>query len=176
MIKFKNDNLTQAATAFNIILKSRYIEILLIQKLNEFDRRHTNVSKLIIHDMVLLYKDSFNPVLKKYRPANPWSKAYATTYTGNYNLIEINSRRFNRPWQSLAGIIAHEWGHCLEYYVKKVESDPRCKNYFFNHGVGIKGNYPGGKENTFQYWLGTQIKLMLNSFDSYDEFVEKFNK
>lgn len=167
MIKFQNENLDQAKTAFNIILNSKYMEILLIQKLNEFDRRYTNVSKDIIHDMISQFKNEFDPILKIYRPRNPWSKAYATTYTGNFKLIKINSRRFDRPFSSLAGTIAHEWGHCLEYYVKTIFPD-----YYFNHG----DNSSSGKDNTFQYWLGVQVKLTLSKFDSYDEFILKFNK
>lgn len=166
MIKFKNENLNQAIYAFNLLLSSAFIENLIKNKMDEFDQRYTNIEKSIIADLLFTYKNEFKPTIKLYRPFWRWSKAYATTYTGNYSLIKINSRKINRSFPSLAGTICHEWGHCFEYYVKTVFPE-----YYFNHG----NNSSVGKENTFQYWIGNQLRSELMKYDSFKSFKTAFN-
>ena len=162
MVITYQDKLTKGACSFNILLNNGFIEKMLALKLLEFDPEYTNVAKEIISTMIGDYKHSFSPKVKLYRPWNPFSSAMATTYTGNFKLIKLNKRRLNRSWQSISGSIAHEWGHCLEYYINR-----RYPEYIFNHG----NNSPVGKENTFQYWLGVQVKLELMKYGSYDEFA-----
>jgi len=165
MINLDNKKLEQGINAFNLLLSSKFLENIIENKVDEFESKHTNVSKYLLSTLLSELKNNFQPVVKTYRPWNRWSKAYATTYTGNYNLIKINSRRFNRPWYSLAGTVAHEWGHCFEYFTRKM-----YKTYKFNHG----NNSSIGKDNTFQYWLGRQVKLELMKYESYDDFFKAF--
>jgi hypothetical protein len=91
----------------------------------------------------------FTATVQLYRPWNVFTSAYATTYTGNFNYIGLNARKLNRSIGSICGSIAHEWGHCFEYYLQSKGFQIRL-----NHG----DNSPVGKEDTFQYWLGRAVK------------------
>lgn len=91
----------------------------------------------------------FCPEVKLKRFWNPFTSAYATTYTGNYKYIGLNRKKLNRSVASICGSIAHEWGHCLEYYISN-----NVRNFELNHG----DNNPVGKDNTFQYILGRAVK------------------
>jgi len=150
MIKI-TDKVVQASTIFNDLLKSGVIEGMVREMPESLD--NANVSSDMIADFVALYMESFSTKVRTYRPWNPWSAAIATTYTGNFSLIKLNSRRLERSVPSIIGSIAHEWGHCLEYYVKS-----RTPHYFFNHG----SNSPVGKDNTFQYRLGRMVESYLD--------------
>lgn len=116
---------------------------------------YANVTASQIADFIDLHYKDFACRVNLYRTRWPWSKAYATTYTGNYNYIGLNTRKLNRSMESIAGSIAHEWGHCLEYYTKKNSSI----TVYFNHG----DNSPVGKDNTFQYWLGRFVKSFIEA-------------
>lgn len=161
MIKSNLSDTDIAILLFNK-MQDRGIIQELISQFPSLDKRYTKgitVDYLSYQSFVL--KNSFHVEVELWRPWNPWSAAYATTYTGNYNLIKLNSRRLKRAagWlnlASIAGSIAHEWGHCLEYYYRK-EIDP---NVFFNHG----DNSSVGKDNTFQYLLGRAVKKYLENY------------
>lgn len=168
MITTRNKKLRNATEIFNILLSSRYLENLIDRKLSEFDEDYTDTSKEVIATLVASHKKDFNTKLITFRPWNLWfSSIKATTYSGNYELIRVNKYNIS-CWQSLVGTIGHEWGHCFEYYIKQLFPDRRFK---FDHG-GPGGNSPDGKENTFQYWLGSMIKLEMLRYKSYTHFME----
>lgn len=127
----------------------------IVESMVSLDTRYTvNTDR----EGVALYTEQLTEFIvdvELYRSRNPWSRAYATTYTGNYNLIKLNSRRLNRSIASVCGSIAHELGHCLEYYIR--ERVPMVK---FNHG----DNSPVGKDTTFQYQLGRGVKTYVEEF------------
>lgn len=133
----------------NYLLAKGVIENIIKSK-EQYDPRYTNARTDVIIDLV--FKKNLLPIpdVQVYKPkAWRFSRALATTYTGNYNYIGLNYYKLNRSVASICGSIAHEWGHCLEYRVRSVYS-----GIFFNHG----DNSPVGKQNTFQYYLGKQVK------------------
>lgn len=161
MIKFKMTDVQKSCLIFNYLLKKNIIIDLVKNKKDEFDSKYTNVSKNTIGNFLLTRSNNFSPEVKTYTPKWLWSSAYATTYSGNYNYIGLNSRKLNRNISSIVGSIAHEWGHCFEYYIQKEHE----KQTFFNHG----DNSPIGKDNTFQYWLGREVKRYVQ--DNLDELL-----
>lgn len=110
------------------------------------DMEYTNVNPEFIADH--LYMADFFTGLDYYKPWWPWSAAYAMVKSGNYSRMYLSSRKLSRPIESLAGSIAHEWGHCLEFWWKKHMN----KDHYFNHGDNTR------KDNTFQYQLGMRVK------------------
>ena len=165
MIRIPNNHdvkLSYASISFNTLLMD-FIGRKVYEKQNPFDERYTNVSNEIISNYIYKFQDFFQTNVAYWRPWYVFTKAYASTYSGNYELIRINSRKLDRSWQSIAGTLAHEWGHCLEYYINK------CYNYnaVFNHG----DNSPIDKENTFQYWLGSIVETELNKFETFQDFL-----
>jgi hypothetical protein len=89
--------------------------------------------------------------LKFWKPWNPWSKALAMVKSGDYSTLYLNVRKLDRSVASLTGSIAHEWGHCLEFWWKTWVDD----EHFFNHGDNRR------KPNTFQYQLGERVKAWI---------------
>ena len=152
MIKSNLSDIDRAIMLFNSLLVGGVIEEI-IEDFPKLDTEYTNQDKEKIIFYVDSFYNSFKVNVQTYRPWNPWSAAYATTYTGNYNLIKLNSRKLNRSLASICGTIAHEWGHCLEYYVKSIN-----KEVYFNHG----DNSPVGKDYTFQYLLGRRVKRYID--------------
>lgn len=92
--------------------------------------------------------------LKFYKPWYPWSKAYAATISGNYSMLKLSTRKLDREIESLCGSIAHEWGHCWEFFFKQYV-DVRVE---FNHGDNTR------KDNTFQYQLGIRVKKYVKEY------------
>lgn len=161
MVKINLSDFEISALVFNRLLNDKVLPTLIDEKETEFDSEYTNLSKNIIMNFVSLRADNFSPLVTTYRPKWIFSKAYATTYTGNYNYIGLNSRRLNRSIASIVGSIAHEWGHCFEYYLK----DKHEPDLVMNHG----DNSSVGKDNTFQYWLGRAVKRYVE--DNLDELL-----
>jgi len=151
MIKSNLSDVQKATLIFNVVLDM--IPALISQREEEFDKAYTTVSKEGLSNLAYTYRHSFSPSISIYRPFNVFTSAYATTYSGNYKYIGLNKYKVNRSIASLCGSIAHEWGHCFEYFISKnVGSELR-----FNHG----DNSPDGKDNTFQYWLGKSVKSIV---------------
>jgi hypothetical protein len=110
------------------------------------DMRYINVDPEFIADH--LYMADFYTGLDFYTPFWPWSAAYAKVNSGNYSRMWLSTRKLDRVIESLAGSIAHEWGHCLEFWWKK----HMTSNQYFNHGDNNR------KDDTFQYQLGRRVK------------------
>tara|TARA_R110000744_G_scaffold371682_1_gene482844 strand:+ start:4254 stop:4757 length:504 start_codon:yes stop_codon:yes gene_type:complete len=139
----------KASMIFNHLLKTGAVAIL-TECMATLDPRYTkNVDRVQVASFIRDFQREFYTEVELYRSRNPWSNAYASTYTGNYNLIKLNRRKLNRSIESICGSIAHEWGHCLEYYMKT-----RFPVIEFNHG----SNSPVDKDFTFQYQLGRAVK------------------
>ena len=86
--------------------------------------------------------------VKTYRAAF-WSKAIAMFKRSDLNSIYLTTRKLNRSTASIVGTMYHEAGHASD----------AVSDFTFNHG----SNSPNGKENTFQYWIGSRAKeLALN--------------
>ena len=152
MIKSNLSDTDKAIILFNTLLADGVIKDLILG-FPDLDKKYTNCTKEVIANLLESYGDKFYPEVKLYRPWNPFSAAYATTYSGNYKLIKLNSRRLNRSLASIAGSIAHEWGHCFEYYMVSTGTA-----VYFNHG----DNSPVGKDYTFQYLLGRRVKRYID--------------
>lgn len=151
-----NTKLNDGVKLFNdLLIKGVVQKALRNQPEEKFD--YSNITRSQIADFIDAHMNDFKCEVNLYK-APFWSKALATTYTGNFNYIGINSRKANRSVESLAGSVAHEWGHCLEYFCKGASNH----KIFFNHG----DNSPIGKENTFQYWLGTFVKKWLEDISA----------
>jgi hypothetical protein len=149
MIALNLSDTTKSSMIMNQLLTDGTIETL-IKSMKPLDERYTkSVTRDLIASFVRDFQKEFTVDIELYRSRNPWSKAYAATHTGNYNLIKLNSRRLNRSIASICGSISHEWGHCLEYYIRE-----RFPVVSFNHG----DNSPVGKDTTFQYQLGRAVK------------------
>lgn len=156
MITSNLNDTTKASMMFNFLLSEGVVESL-TDNMRTLDLRYTkNVDKSRVAKFIRDFQREFCTDVELYRSRNPWSKAYATTYSGNYNLIKLNSRKLNRSLASICGSIAHEWGHCLEYYMKT-----RFPVIEFNHG----DNSPVGKEDTFQYQLGKAVKAYVEEYE-----------
>lgn len=110
------------------------------------DMRYINVDPEFIADH--LYMADFYTGLDYYTPFWPWSQAYAMVKTGRYDRMYLSTRKLDRAIDSLSGSIAHEWGHCLEFWWKKFMN----KDQYFNHGDNNR------KDDTFQYQLGMKVK------------------
>lgn len=149
-----------AKQIFNILLLDGTIARLVDNMPKQLD--YTNAETPVIHQLVAVHGNRFSPEVHLYRPWNPWSRAIATTYTGNWNYIGLNSRKINRSIPSIVGSIAHEWGHCFEYFVKSFTN-----KIYFNHG----NNSPIGKDNTFQYLLGRKVKAYVEEYS--DELLRR---
>lgn len=156
-----NKDVVLASLMFNRVLQDNILPGLVMKRGQNFDPRFTNVSYKEIAGYLHNYSKMFNTEVGLYRSKWPWSKALATTYTGNYEWLGLNTRRLDRTIPSILGSIGHEWGHCFEYFVKKNVN----AQIMFNHGTGRTGNNPEGKENTFQYWLGTEVKKIGKLFN-----------
>lgn len=160
MMQLNLKDIDKAKIVFNHMLKVGDIEDI-IRGMRELDPQYTSWANTQgIAQWVEDLKESFSTEVTLYRPWNRWSSAYATTYTGNYKKIKLNQYKISRSVASLAGSIAHEWGHCFEYFVR--EGDSKIE---FNHG----GNSPVGKEDTFQYQLGKMVKEYIKG--QGDEFL-----
>lgn len=162
MVKINLSNVEISALVFNQLLKNNVLKKLVDEKTSEFDQTYTSVKKSVISNWLMLRANNFSPVVSVYRPKWFLSKAYATTYTGNYNYIGLNTYKLNRSIASIVGSIAHEWGHCFEYYLKEAHQPDLVMNHGDNSSVG--------KENTFQYWLGRQVKRYAE--DNLDELLQ----
>jgi hypothetical protein len=149
------DKATVASQIFNILLRDGTIANLIDHMPKMLD--YTNCTTAVIHQSCVVHGDRFGPVVETYRPWNRWSSAQAKTYTGNYSYIGLNSRRLNRSVPSVVGSVAHEWGHCFEYFMRE-QSNGRMG---FNHG----SNSPVGKDNTFQYQLGRRVKKYVEEYE-----------
>ena len=154
--------LGKAKKIFNRLLNSGEI-VSLINSMRPLDLEYTNVSKPFILDHLTLFKN-VRVTVGLYKPMYWRSKAYARTFTGNFSLIELSSRRLNRTVASITGSIGHEWGHLLEFYAKHVTHNTTIK---FNHG----DNSPVGKEDTFQYQLGKAVKRYVE--DNLEELLRE---
>ena len=161
MVKTNLSDVNKACLIFNHILNKGLIRNW-VRERDEFDRRYTNISNNIISADLHIRGNAFTPEVKIYRPKWFLTRAYATTYTGNYNYIGLNKYKLNRSIASIAGSIAHEWGHCFEYYIKTFTNHTKL-----NHG----DNNPTGKENTFQYWLGRSVKRYVE--DNLNELLQE---
>jgi hypothetical protein len=80
------------------------------------------------------YRSSAPSVISTYKTKNPWSKAIATTYTGDSKTIYLNLRKNPRPLKEMVNTAIHERGHGLG----------------FSHG----DNSSWGKENSVNYRVG----------------------
>lgn len=140
-----------AADFFNKALTQGYVSAI-IRKMPK-DMLHINVDPEVIADELDKHiKEGFMPfvsVVEMWRPWNRWSKAYATTYTGDFSRIRVNSRK-KASFESRVGTVGHEWGHCFEYWFKMFVNS----EIYFNHGDNKR------KNNTFQYQLGIQLKVL----------------
>lgn len=161
MLKINITDVQKSCFIFNKLLSSKVLENLVRDKKEEFDRRYTSVTKNTVVNFLNLRSNNFSPVVSTYRPKWFLTKAYATTYTGNYTYIGLNSYKLNRSIPSIVGSIAHEWGHCFEYYLKDVHEPDLVMNHGDNSSVG--------KDNTFQYWLGRAVKRYVE--DNLDELI-----
>ena len=157
-VRINNDDLIVASSIMNRMLKDGTVKTFIYDMPPQLD--YSNVESKILVSYLNIYGDSFTPEITLYKPWWRWSKAYARTYTGDFNKIELNARRLNRSLPSIVGTIAHEWGHCFESYVKT-----QVSGVFFNHG----DNNPRGKDNTFQYQLGRRVKLYVQ--ENLDELI-----
>ena len=158
MIKSNLSDLDKSKMIFNFLLREGVIEFL-IGNMRPLDDLYTvGFDRHSLAKLVLKEAASFETEVTTYRPFWRWSSAYATTYTGNFNLIKINQYKISRAVASLCGSIAHEWGHCLEYYFKSENEFSAC---CFNHG----DNDPIGKEDTFQYQLGKAVKAYVGKYE-----------
>lgn len=161
MIKNNLSDVQKATLIFNLVLDM--VPALISQKDSEFDRAYCNVTNEYLSNLAYKYRNAFSPSVSTYRPWNVFSSALATTYSGNYSYIGLNKFKINRSVPSLCGSIAHEWGHCFEYFI----GDKLAVNAKFNHG----DNDPNGKDNTFQYWLGRVVKGIVE--EDLDGFLRK---
>lgn len=143
-------NLAIAIAIFNKYLEDGTIAMI-IGEMDKSKMRYINVDPLHIASVFSNFTSEFTPEVSLYTPWR-FSKAYATTYTGDYSRICLNSRKMNRGGDSLCGTIAHEWGHCLEFYWKKYINSFDM----FNHGDNKR------KDDTFQYQLGIRVKELVN--------------
>lgn len=143
---------------FNHLKKTGVISsIISNMKMEDLDPKYINVSTATIANRV--DEIDFTSELKFYRTKWPWSKAYAKTYKGRYNAMYLNSRKLNRPIESLVGTITHEWGHLLESFWR-IQINPLQK---FNHGDNNR------KDDTFQYMLGRRAKAYVK--ENRDELL-----
>ena len=131
-------------------LKSQGVVASLIANMPK-DMEYINVDPEFIADH--LYMADFHTGLDYYTPWWPWSDAYAMVKSGNYSRMYLSTRKLDRNIDSLCGSIAHEWGHCLEFWWKKHMN----LGHEFNHGDNIR------KDNTFQYQLGAKVKAYVKA-------------
>lgn len=113
---------------------------------NEMDLEYINITPFRIGDKVLGI--DFQTQLLFYKPKWWFSKAYAKVISGKYDKLWLSLRKINREIPSLCGSIAHEWGHCLEFFWKQQVD----ASEYFNHGDNTR------KDDTFQYMLGARVK------------------
>lgn len=140
--------LEKAKLIYNHMCREGIVEAL-IKQMRPLDPEYTNVAKGYIIDV---FGDHWKEIRVEVNLYTPWywrSKAYARTFSGNYRLIELSSRRMNRTIASITGSLGHEHGHLVEFYAKFHRKDVE-----FNHG----DNKSVGKEDTFQYQLGRAVK------------------
>jgi hypothetical protein len=147
--KVNMTKLNKAILIFNKLSKDGVIEQI-IKDMRPLDSDYTNVTRSEVAKFFWEHAKGARVTVELYRPWYWRSKAYATTITGNYELIKLNKYRINRTVASLCGSIAHEDGHLVEFYTNRF-IDSYAK---FNHG----NNKPVGKEDTFQYQLGKAVK------------------
>ena len=146
------------------------------------------VAKIIenMTDLDIRYISNFDPVeiaghtttvnfsskIKIYRPWHPFSKAYAKTTKGKWKFMKLNSKKLYRHKDkllrlaSISGTIIHEGGHNLESYVRHFFGD----HIRFDHG----DNKRAGKENTFQYRLGREVKHLIEN--NYPEIMARMER
>jgi len=160
MIQLNLKDIDKAKIMFNYLLQFGFIEEF-TKDMITLDTRYTEgTDKDGIAIFIHAYSEMFTTKVSLYKPFWRWSSAYATTYTGDFTKIKLNQYKINRSVASLCGSIAHEWGHCLEYYTRQFHPEIQ-----FNHG----DNSPVGKETTFQYQLGKAVKAYIE--ESGDEFL-----
>jgi len=150
------DRATIAMLIFNKLLYQRKAILQIINNMpNDMEYKNLTVEEIAAGLNTAIGLDVLpRVVLGYYKSRWPWSKAYARTYSGNSRKMELNSRKLNRTLESLCGSIAHEWGHCFEFYWRnQINSED-----FFNHGDNTR------KDNTFQYQLGMRVKEYVKEY------------
>jgi len=151
MINLNLSDTAKASFVVNYLITSGKMKAIILD-MEPLDTRYTAyTNKRQIAGFTSFFKD-FDTDVVLWKPWNRWSRAYATTITGNFSLIKLNSRRLNRSFASICGTIAHELGHNLESYTRQ-----RFPMVRFNHG----DNSPVGKGTTFQYQLGRRVKAYI---------------
>lgn len=157
MLKIKLSDLEKASIVFNHLLKSGDMSFY-INRMAKLDDRYTAYcNRGLLSDYSRSHGNSFHPVVSTYRPWNVFTSAYARTYTGDFTKIQLNSRKLNRKANqldnisSIIGSIAHEWGHCFEFYLRTIY--PTIK---FNHGANRVDEK--ARLFSFQYQLGRIAK------------------
>ena len=159
MITIKLSKMDQARLIVNHLMDRGVIEHIIRSK--DYDVRYTNISGSLIADFIFKDKLCPTPEVKLYRPKmGRFSKAMAKAKVGHTETVWLNKYKINRSVGSLCGSIAHEWGHTAQYAVKAVHP-----TVYFHHG----DNKRAGKENTMQYWLGTQVKYYVER--NYDAII-----
>jgi hypothetical protein len=163
MLTLDLSTVEKASLIFNNLLNDSVVGKI-ISEMKPLDARTTNVSKESLEEFVAEYAIEFDVRVQIFRPWNRWTSMYATTYTGNYELIKLNKYKLNRSLASICGSIAHEWGHCLEYFVN-AHID---RTFDFNHGENKVDQF--ARDHSFQYQLGRAIKRYVQ--DNYEELLQ----